>query len=253
MRYLMLLLVLATVAPAAGEDAGAKAMFRDPSLNVVHFSPRREAGKPPVEKKPLTAVGTARNPTPPRPLAPVPATESEPVLSIGIRVWIQRVDDRGQVLGDMKPGHIFRSAERIQVVVESNTDGYLAVVQQGSDGRAGLLSPTHAGQAEAHRIAAHSRIVLPGARHSFTFDHQPGTERLLIVLAREYQELAALPLWREMAPADLAAVRRLAAREVGAKNLIVEAFDDPQEDLAIYAVNRAGSAIVQEIALVHGD
>jgi hypothetical protein len=265
MSWLLLLLVLATDPPTSGEEVGAKAMFGDPSLNILHFSPRQDEGKPirkvlPVapEKKDTRKLAPRTLPAPPSALvrppqdpAPSPVPESEPVRSIGIRFWVQRVDDQGKVLGEMEVGRLFRSGERIQLVVESNADGYLAVVQQGSDGRAGLLFPAHESELEAARIQAHTKVLLPGARHSFIFDQQAGTEHLLIVVARDRQELAALPLRREMGPADLTVVRRIAARELGAKNLVIEAFADPEEDPATYAVNRAGSAIVQEIALVH--
>lgn len=285
MRWLLLFLVLVTDPPASGEDAGAKAMFKDPSLHVLSFSPHQGkkeplkeiAGKPGTAKdKKDAATGTARKGAPkkepkeeakekvqtpptPTPSAPAnvtggldeaPSSEGKTPRSIGIRFWVQRVDDRGKVLGDMEVGHIFRSGERIQLVVESNTEGYLAVVQHGSDGRAGLLFPLHESEVGANRIPAHAKVILPGARHAFTFDQKAGTERLLVILAPDRQELAELPLRREMGPEDLAAVRRLAARELGAKNLVIESFDEP-EDHATYTVNRAGKAIVQEIALVH--
>jgi len=261
MRWLPLLLVLATAPPAPGDEVGAKAMFKDPSLDVIHFSPHQGGETPVGEVRPAEpAKAKAPKRTPPALAASqiAPGGSSEglapadgPVRSIGIRCWVQRVDDRGNVLEETAVGHIFRSAERIQLVVESNTEGYLAVLQQGSDGQAGLLFPPRESQIGADRIPAHVKVILPGAGQSFTFDQQAGTERLLIVLVRDRQELAALPLRREMTPADLAVVRQLALRELGAKNLFIEAFADPKDDPATYAVNRAGSAIVQEVALVH--
>lgn len=264
MRWLLLLLVLATDSPTAGEEVGAKAMFGDPSLNILQFSPGKKEERPidgvlpAPAKKAAPKVAPRRVPPPPSALvrppkgpAPSPAVESEPVRSIGIRFWVQRVNDQGKVLGEMEVGRLFRSGERIQLVVEANTDGYLAVVQQGSDGRAGLLFPAHESDLQAARIQAHTKFLLPDERHSFIFDQQAGTERLLMVVARDRQELAALPLRREMGLADLAVVRRIAARELGAKNLVIEALANPDEDPATYAVNRAGSTIVQEIALVH--
>jgi hypothetical protein len=260
MRWLPLLLVLATAPPAPGE-VGAKAMFKDPSLDVIHFSPHAGGETPVGEGRPAEPTKVKARKRTPAALAAsqiVPSGSSEDltpaggrVRSIGIRFWVQRVDDRGNVLEETAVGHIFRSAERIQLVVESNTEGYLAVVQQGSDGRAGLLFPSHESQIGTDRIPAHVKVILPGTGHSFTFDQQAGTERLLIVLVCDRQELAALPLRREMTLADLTAVRQLAVRELGAKNLFIETFADPKDDPATYAVNRAGSAIVQEVALVH--
>ena len=261
MRWLLLLLVLAAAPPAQCDEIGAKAMFKDPSLDVLHFSPHRGGATPVSEGRSVEPTKVkARNRTP----GTLPASQvspsgslegltpaAEPGRSIGIRFWVQRVNDRGNILEETAVGHIFRSGERIQLVVESNTEGYLAVVHQGSDGQAGLLFPPHESQLGIDRILPHAKVILPGARHSFTFDQQAGTERLLIVLVRDRKELAALPLRREMTPTELATVRQLGARELGAKNLLIEAFADPKDDPATYAVNRAGSAIVQEVALVH--
>lgn len=250
MRWLLLLLVLATDPPAPAEEVGAKAIFRNPSLDVLTIPSQAQEAKP-RRKEP---DGRAQpRPVPPGKSgvrSPGPA-KAEPVRSIGIRSWIRRIDGQGKVLAELSAGHIFRSGERIQLVVESNAEAYLAVVQQGSDGRTGLLFPTHESGLGADRIPPHTKVILPGPRHAFTFDEQAGTERLLIVLVRDRRELAELPLRREMRPEDLEALRKVAARERGAKNLIIEALADSGEDPATYTVNRAGSAIVQEFALVH--
>jgi len=187
-----------------------------------------------------------------KPASPLPPPDPEAEQrSIGLRFWIRQVDGSGKVLGEMGVGRVFRSKERIQLVVESNTDGYLAIVQQGADGRSGLLFPPHEGDLGVRRIPAHTKVVLPGQGHSFTFDETAGTERLLLVLMRDRQEFSRLPLRREMGPQDLAEVRRLGSYELGAKNLVIQAFADPQEDPATYVVDRLGHGIVQEIALVH--
>ena len=248
-QLLVLLFILASDLPAWSEGAGAKAMFKDPSLNVISFSPSSGETAKQDRREP---VDSSRPSQPTRPEAQGGlAPKTEEVRSIGIRSWVQRVNARGEVLAKMGSGHVFRSGEKIQLVVESNTEGYLAIVQQGSDGRAGLLFPPQESKLGVERIPAHSKIVLPDVRHAFTFDREAGTERLLIVLARDRNELEALPLRREMTLLDFEAVRRVAARELGAKNLVIEAFADPQDDPAIYTVNRAGNAIVQELALVH--
>jgi hypothetical protein len=247
MPWLLLFLLLTPDPPAPSEGPGAKAIFKNPSLNTLSFSPRNEE-KPSREKPP--AEPKKKKPQPPA--APVGDKPQDPApISIGVRFWVQRVDAQGAVLDEMEVGHIFRSGDRIQLVLESNTDGYLAIVQHGSDGRAGLLLPRHESELGTNRLTAHTKIVLPDARHSFSFDHNVGTERLLVILSRDREELAALPLRREMGAEDLAVLRRLSAQERGAKNLIIEGFVDPEEDPSTYVVNRTGNAIIQEIALVH--
>lgn len=253
---LLLLLVLAPDSLLASEEAGAKAMFDNPAYNALHFSPNKGKAKPaegdahergkPQKQRPRSAT-TTRTVTGDT----FSSAEAEAKRSIGIRFWIRQVDAHGRVLDEVDVGQIFRSGDRIQLVVEANTNAYLAVAQEGSDGRAGLLFPPHESELGVDRVLAHAKLVVPDTRQSFTFDHNPGTERLFIVLVSGRDELATLPLRRKMEAADIAALRRLAARETGAKNLVIESFADHEEDPATYAVNRVGSAIVQEIALVH--
>ena len=70
------------------------------------------------------------------------------------------------------PGRIYRSGERFQIVIESNTEGYLAVVQEGSDGRAGLFSPPRRPR-QAESRPAHTKVVLPGARQTLSLITEP--------------------------------------------------------------------------------
>lgn len=255
MRTLLLLLLLSWVPGplVADEETGAKTMFRDPYRNSLSFSPDKSKAKPP-SKQEQPKDRKLRPPTRP-PGAPDNAAQSAtpepaPRRSIGIRFWVRQVDSQGNVLAETQVGQVFRSGERIQLLVESNADAYLAIVQEGADGRAGLLYPPHESELGADRIPAHARVIVPGARQAFTFDHNAGTERLFIILVSDRNELASLPLGRRMEAADVAALRRLAARETGAKNLILETLSG-LEDSSTYAVNLVGSAIVQEIALVH--
>lgn len=248
--FLVPLLLLLIDAPARTEDVGAKAIFKNPALNVLTFSPRKGEVKPPP-RKPESRMPPSAPPSAFVGRPQVAPPTAEPVRSIGIRTWIRRVDPQGRALGEMGVGHVFRTGERVQLLVESNTEAYLAVVQQGSDGRAGLLFPPNERDLGTERIPAHAKVVLPGPLHAFTFDQQAGTERLWIVLVRDRTELAALPLRRDMSLVDLEVVRRVATRELGAKNLLIEALTDPEDDPGIYTVNVAGNSIVQEIALVH--
>ena len=250
MQWLLLSLLLMTDPPAQNQEPGAKAMFRDPSLGTLSFSPRaepqrREPTPKPKEKKPHQR--------------PVPPTNQDREAegtkperdSIGIRFWVERVDESGKVQDEVDVGHIFRSGDQVQLVIESNSDGYLAIVQQGSNGKAGLLIPQHESRIGENPVSAHDKVVLPGAGHVFTFDRNPGTERLMIVLARDRKELDTLPLRSEMKPEDIAALRRLAAQGQGSKNLVIERVANPQADPCTYVVSRTGSVIIQEIALVH--
>jgi hypothetical protein len=78
---------------------------------------------------------------------------------------------------------IFRSGDKIRVSVESNDDGYLYIVQQGSSKMWNLLFPNKDTEHGSNKIDRHREIEIPGGAR-FTFDEQPGNERLFIVLTR---------------------------------------------------------------------
>jgi hypothetical protein len=78
---------------------------------------------------------------------------------------------------------VFRSGDKIRVSVESNDNGFLYIVQQGSSKTWNLLFPNSDTEHGSNRIERHREIEIPGGAR-FTFDEQPGNERLFIVLTR---------------------------------------------------------------------
>ncbi|MBI3282037.1 MAG: DUF4384 domain-containing protein [Acidobacteria bacterium] len=81
---------------------------------------------------------------------------------------------------------VFRSGDRIRVQVEANDDAHLYIVQQGTSKAWDVLFPNAEDQEGDNRVRRNRRIAIPAAAR-FTFDDQPGTERLFIVLARRPQ------------------------------------------------------------------
>lgn len=235
MIELMFVVFLAAAAdpPSAAPPSaqGSKIVLVDPAIN-------RQVFVTPGPGKPATGasvVGPETAPSIPRP-------------PLSLSYWIQQVDDYGQVQSRVGVGHRFRHGDRIQLVVESDGVGYLALVQEGADGQIGLLYPEAERDLGKAAIAAHSRILLPGPRYSFTFDDKSGEIRLLLILASTREELAALPLRNEMTRVELQALRDFAARD-GGKNLFVQAFAEKPEEPVTQTVNRAGGTIIQELKL----
>ena len=70
---------------------------------------------------------------------------------------------------------VFRSGDKIRVSVESNDNGYLYIVQQGSSKTWNLLFPNADTEHGSNRIERHREIEIPGGAR-FTFDelcHRP--------------------------------------------------------------------------------
>jgi hypothetical protein len=78
---------------------------------------------------------------------------------------------------------VFRSGDKIRVSVESNDSGYLYIVQQGSSKTWNLLFPNEDTENGSNHVQRNREYDLPGGGR-FTFDEQPGNERMFIVLSR---------------------------------------------------------------------
>src|SRR3982750_1420054 len=75
----------------------------------------------------------------------------------------------------------FRSGDMIRVSVESNDAGYLYIVQQGSSKTWNLLFPNE--KVTTNRVERNREYDIPGSGNRFTFDEQPGNERMFLVLS----------------------------------------------------------------------
>ena len=78
---------------------------------------------------------------------------------------------------------VFRSGDKIRVSVESNDHGYLYIVQQGSSKTWNLLFPNEETEHGSNQVQRNHEYELPSGGR-FTFDEQPGEERMFIVLTR---------------------------------------------------------------------
>jgi hypothetical protein len=78
---------------------------------------------------------------------------------------------------------VFHSGDKIRVSVESNDNGHLYIVQQGSSKTWNLLFPNEETEHGSNQIERNREYEMPGGGR-FTFDEQPGAERIFVVLTR---------------------------------------------------------------------
>lgn len=86
---------------------------------------------------------------------------------------------------EVDPESVFRSGDSIRVSVESNDDAYLYIVQQGSSKAWSVLFPNEDVDGGSNHVERGRSYIIPGTDTRFTFDEQPGSERLFIVLSRK--------------------------------------------------------------------
>ena len=109
-----------------------------------------------------------------------PEQVSGPPLALKYRLLKMNADGR---YDEVDTDLVFRSGDKIRVSVESNDNAYLYIVQQGSSKTWNLLFPNADTEHGSNKIDRHREIEIPGGAR-FTFDEQPGNERLFIVLTR---------------------------------------------------------------------
>ena len=252
---------------------------------------RKKAVESARAKLPAQAPATAQVPEPaPAPVASpvqlaegaevVPAaytaTESTP---LGIRYTILRREGADSV--EVAPDAVFRSGDRIRLRLEVNASGYLYIVHRGSSGIWKPLFPTSETAGGDNRVERGRTYDIP-AGYVFTFDEQPGEEKLFIVFTRKpeqdlekliyslsgngqpaapaRQEEKRVLLAMNMVNIDNGLVERM--RNVYARDLIIEKVDEnsppaaaaPAMEKAVYVVNpsRGGdSRVVADVTLTH--
>ena len=166
-----------------------------PSRRRTKTSPGpNKPGKPP-EKTPGKPDTSGPSSKPSDPATPVNA----PRLGIGLTLFMR--DSNGMAVR-VDPDRVFSKGDRVRVLLETNTDGYLYIFNTTDDGPATMIYP-HAELDEAgNYLQAHVPFEIPTSLATeeklrwFAFDENAGTERLFLVFTRE--PLGGIPIDDEL-------------------------------------------------------
>jgi len=96
------------------------------------------------------------------------------------------------------PNHVFTKGDRVRVVLETNTDGYLYIFNTTDDGPATMIYPDAQLDEAGNYLQAHVPFEIPSTASVderlrwFAFDQVAGTERLFFVFTRE--PLSGIPI-----------------------------------------------------------
>ena len=150
-------------------------------------------GKPPEKNEKPGTSGPSSKPS--EPATPVNA----PRLGIGLTLFMR--DSNGMAVR-VDPDRVFSKGDRVRVLLETNTDGYLYIFNSTDDGPATMIYP-HADLDEAgNYLQAHVPFEIPTSLATeerlrwFAFDENAGTERLFLVFTRE--PLGGIPIDDEL-------------------------------------------------------
>lgn len=233
--------------------------------------PAHKAAKSKPAHKSTSAPDEAPAQQPSVPVVTAAYRPHGPHPALGLRYTILKKTGDAQVETDTDA--VFHAGDRIRLAVETNDDGYLYVVSRGSSGTWKVLFPSPEIKDGDNRIQRHVRYEIPSG-YTFTFDEQPGEEKLFIVLSRQPEgDLDGLIYslgQKGTAPTDAQKPKMLLAsaalsddmigklRNAYARDLIVEKVDEeqagPKKEKAVYTVNPSGTAdsrVVADITLRH--
>jgi len=200
-----------------------------------------------------------------------------PPIPLGLRYSILKRAEAGQSV-EVDPQTAFRAGDKIRISVEVNDTGYLYIVNLGSSGAWKVLFPSPEIEGGDNLVKRGQRYEIP-AGYTFTFDEQPGVEKLFVVVSRRpepdlekliyslsgrpreapsEEEKPKLLLAQNLGPIDDRLIGRL--RNSYARDLIIEKVDEnmpgpkQEREKAVYTVNpKAGadSRVVADISLNH--
>lgn len=100
------------------------------------------------------------------------------------------------------PEHVFQKGDRVRVLLETNTDGYLYIFNTTNNGPATMIYPHAELDEGGNYIQAHVPFEIPSSAGSaehlrwFAFDEVAGSEQLFFVFTRE--PLKGIPLEDEL-------------------------------------------------------
>ena len=236
-----LLTAFSIVSIALGQSAtGAKELFAggyEPS--VVMSDTLASNDEPPPASAPAKRPSPAKKKPAVTPAAP---------RVFGLSCWIELVEGAGQEGSQVTDTRIFQSGERIRLHFQGNSDGYIAIYQFGASGTASKLFPNASIGLGKNHLRARTDNILPSEKHWFRFDATPGTEKLMVVFAKNQADLdRTVPDHQTLDSFETAALLDSAKRLAGSKDLVIETV----ESEATYAVNKANNIVMLELELEH--
>jgi hypothetical protein len=157
------------------------------------------------------------------------------------------------------PATPFHAGDDLRLSFESNVDGYLYILHQGTSGKWTTLFPASDMNNGSSRIRAMTPLQIPtAADESFTLVDTPGTERLFVYLSKTPlgtptpEQSRPVPegvLLARASPDDFPPIR---ARDLVRTSLTRTAGTPATSPDGTFIVNaQNGAAVMEIIALVH--
>jgi hypothetical protein len=200
--FVCLCAVVAGIAAPVVQDEDVRGAFltsRPKEKTTTSSSASKPGRRRPKNVTPTKTVNPPEKKAEKSTTPPATSEPSRPVNSprIGLGLTLFMRDSNGSAIRT-DPGHVFQKGDRVRVLLETNSDGYLYIFNTTNDGPAVMIYP-HADLDEAgNYIQAHVPFEIPSSLSAeerlrwFAFDDVAGTEHLFFVFTRE--PLSGVPL-----------------------------------------------------------
>jgi len=206
-------------------------------------------------------------------------------LGLGLTLFTR---DQNGLAVRVDPSHEFHKGDRVRVLLETNSDGYLYIFNTTDNGQPVMIYPSPELDEAGNFIQSHVPFEIPSSAATeerlrwFTFDENAGTERLYFVFTRE--PLPGVPIeddliaycrqsgrgcsWRPnpelwvMLQKDMnAPVKTDKSQKYGRAQTVVEkdattrgiglSQQDPEPSVITMSVSSSGNTLVTSLDLVH--
>jgi hypothetical protein len=296
MQFQFLILLLFVIAAPAWSQAPKKLSAREIFYSAPSAeTPAKKTVSQPAKIKEKPPAETAKSTSPegtPREFKPSPTTSSRPAgktmevafnpgetIPLGIRYSLLRRNGSESLEVDSET--IFRSGDRIRLRVDVNTTGYLYIINRGSSGNWKVLFPSTEIAGGDNRVQKGIQYEIPPG-HVFSFDEQPGKEKLFLVFSRQpvgdldgliyslSDEQKVKPKENSRPDSGKMLLAQVNIRDniidrirnLTNRDLIIEKVDEtappnpsvPDKEKAVYVVNPSKSAnarVVADVTLAH--
>ncbi|HEV8427720.1 MAG TPA: DUF4384 domain-containing protein [Pyrinomonadaceae bacterium] len=202
-------LVIGIAAPMPQDDGDVRGAFltsrpkeKAPSSGTTTRPGRRrpkpgDGSNPPNKSTdkdktpPMKPENSGNKPMPSGTVTPVNARR----MGLGMTLFMR--DSNGLALR-VDPEHVFSKGDRVRILLETNSDGYLYIFNTTNDGPATLIYPDADLDEAGNYLQAHVPFEIPSSSSGeerlrwFAFDEIAGTEHLFFVFTRE--PLSGVPI-----------------------------------------------------------
>lgn len=185
------------VPPQDGDDVRGAFLTSRPKEKKANTSSTRPVRKRPKATTPAKTSGEKTNEgttasTGTKATATTDKPDSKPVnvprLGIGLTLFSR--DSNGLAVR-VDPGRVFQKGDRVRILLETNSDGYLYIFNRTDDGAPVMIYPNAELDEGGNYIQAHVPFEIPAPDAAeerlrwFAFDENVGTEKVIFVFTRE--------------------------------------------------------------------